>query len=331
MKLMTLITASIRNITDFSQENRRTQLRAYLCFLTLAWIPTSTCQAATIAWNLTESEIERLLPEYLPGTDIPRAKINGATFASGSRGSGSGMFRDLMRLQAPGKGGVQTGLNRDSDGALDESFLGGNTNLMFSDLAEDRSGTHFVFNVDFNEGGGKNSLISLDEIRIYVSDSTDIATPVQSVSALETALGPGSNSAISHVFSMGSNAILADAGIVPGSGKSDLDIYIPKTFFGNRAPDDLVYIYSEMGGFHCHRRCHPHWTLQSLFCCFESYSGTLWFGTRIRCRNSPRLYSSANSIKSLRPGCAMRAPFSPYHFATTCSMTSRVSSMSPLV
>lgn len=69
------------------------------------------------------------------------------------------------------------------------------------------------------------------------------------MSALETALGLGSNGATSHVFSMGSNAILADAGIVPGSGKSDLDIYIPKTFFGNRAPDDLVYIYSEMGGF----------------------------------------------------------------------------------
>jgi hypothetical protein len=162
MKLTTFIAARIRNIADFSQKNRGTKVRAYLSLLTLAWIPTSTCQAATIAWNLTESEIEGLLPEYLPGTDIPGAKINGATFASGSRGSGSGMFRDLMRLQAPGKGGVQTGPNRDSGGALDESFLGGNTNLTFSDLAEDRSGTHFVFNVDFNEGGGKKSLISLD-------------------------------------------------------------------------------------------------------------------------------------------------------------------------
>jgi hypothetical protein len=84
MKLTTFIAARIRNIADFSQKNRGTKVRAYLSLLTLAWIPTSTCQAATIAWNLTESEIEGLLPEYLPGTDIPGAKINGATFASGS-------------------------------------------------------------------------------------------------------------------------------------------------------------------------------------------------------------------------------------------------------
>lgn len=220
-----------------------------LRLFTLIVTSTITCQASTIAWNLTESEVEGLAPAFLAGTTIPGVMFHEATFASGSRGSGSGMFRDLMRLQASGKGGVQKGINRDSGGALDESFLGGNTNLKFSDLAEDRSGTHFVFNIDFNEGGGKSSLISLDKFDIYVSNSTDIAAPVRSSSDLEMALGLGTNSSAKQVFSMGSNVILADAGIVPGSGKSDLDIYIPKTLFGSRAPDDLVYIYSEMGGF----------------------------------------------------------------------------------
>lgn len=220
-------------------------------------------QGALSVTNLTNSTYDGEAPDTisdLAGNTYRGGFINSALFVEGSVGSGSGQFRDIMRLQGQNNSS-QTGYNRDSGGTLDESFLGGNIPLRVSDLQKDRSGNYYVFVMDMNEGGNvNNGLLSFDQFNVWVKPEAGGADPFPSAdpddlsgsSSLAQALGvPAYAMNAVGTDPADYNVIFLDASIQAGSGNSDINIYIP---IGNldaqiTSATDYVYVEAAMGGY----------------------------------------------------------------------------------
>jgi len=171
--------------------------------------------------------------------------------------SGSGVYRDLYRVQLSGQTSStvsEDGFNRNTSNAgdeFDESIPNGfNPYLRVSELVTDSSGGYYVFALDVNENSGSsNELISLDTVRVYTSSSniTD-GTTINTVPELS---GLGT---LRYDMNAGStsddwNYVFLDYSLGAGSGKMDMYLFIPTSYFAAAASTDYVYLYSAFGRY----------------------------------------------------------------------------------
>jgi hypothetical protein len=162
-------------------------------------------------------------------------------------GAGSEVFRDVY-TSTGGSSSIdkQEGYNRPD--IMDSHIPAGyDPNITVGDLVEDNTGEYFVFLVDTNEpGGGGNEFISLDDFKIFIGGDTDPTSLPQSEEELETSFG-------TPIYQMNlvgeQNHILLDSSLSSGNDKTDLFIFVPKSLFAAADDNDLVYIYTEFGGY----------------------------------------------------------------------------------
>ncbi len=172
----------------------------------------------------------------LSTTSTSSGAINGALFFNKSVvGFGSGTAVDFLTFDDSGyntEGITEFGTGNRHD-AIHRSTLP-QVNI---------GGTLYrEFAFDMNEPGNGNSLLSLDTVEIYISNVDNLT-------------GYNFAGAADLIYDMdaGENSwIKLDAALLggPGSGSSDLLMYIPDSLFaGSKYGDDpFIYLYSETGG-----------------------------------------------------------------------------------
>jgi hypothetical protein len=173
---------------------------------------------------------------------------NGAFFRrpldADESGSGSGIFRDLYRVDS--NSGPEAGYNR--DGVMDSSVPNGfDPVITMADLVEDSTGTSYVFVIDTNEpGSAAAQYVSLDDFKVYLGASIPPDPLPQSLSEMGQDLGV-------PVYDMREsgqdNHLLLDYSLYSGSGEMDLWVFIPKWLFGDASLDQQVYVYTEFGAW----------------------------------------------------------------------------------
>jgi hypothetical protein len=174
----------------------------------------------------------------LSTTAISYGTINGAQFYNSSVvGFGSGTAVDFLTFGGSGyntDGAIEfeTGNRHD---AINRSTLG---------LVEIGGTFYREFAFDMNEPGKGNddSLLSLDTVEIYISNVGNL-----------TGYNFGSAATLIYDMDFGEDSwIKLDAALQggPGSGSSDLLMYVPDALFDGSiyGDDPFVYLYSETGG-----------------------------------------------------------------------------------
>lgn len=211
-----------------------------------------------VAINLTDQMIVEddgdIITESIISTplgDYHAAFINDAIYrrpgAADTVNSGSGIFRDLYTSTGGSStSDKQEGYNRHD--IMDSHIPGGfDPNITVGDLIADNTGNYYVFVVDSNEpGGGGNESISLDDFKIHIGSDTDPVSLPQDEVGLDASFG-------SPIYDMNlggmQNHILLDSSIFSGSGQMDLFIFVPQSLFAGANDTDLVYVYTEFGGY----------------------------------------------------------------------------------
>lgn len=165
--------------------------------------------------------------------------INGGLFVFANEGGGTGMLDPFVRIQS---GGTEQGYNTSHRNAPFNAKKGVWTHdLLLNEIPIITiTGTdYFEFILDINEsGGGGNSFLSLDDIRIYTSAiGGQNTTTLGDLGVLRFSMDAGEDS---H--------IRLDASNTSGSGQTDMTAFIPVSAFAGANPDDFVYFYSAFGG-----------------------------------------------------------------------------------
>ncbi len=166
-------------------------------------------------------------------------EINDAIFFQYSSvfSSGTGVFDTFLRVQHKG---TEKGYNTDGPleydtkcGIHTRALMLGEVPTVFlpgSDYAYYRE-----FLLDINENN-KDSLLTLDALELYVEPLPDIT---------DYASNPFTN--LIYDLDLGAdNWVVLDAGLNPGSGKSDMLLYVPSYLFGTDE-SSYVYLYSQFG------------------------------------------------------------------------------------
>jgi len=173
---------------------------------------------------------------------------NGAFFRrpldADDSGSGSGVFRDLYRVDS--NSGSESGYNR--DGVMDASVPQGfDPVITVGDLVEDSTGTAYVFVIDTNEPGNAiQQYVSLDDFKIYLGASIPPSPLPQTLGELGAELGIP----VYDLRESGQdNHLLLDYSLYHGSGEMDMFVFVPKTYFDGAAADQQVYVYTEFGAW----------------------------------------------------------------------------------
>ena len=168
---------------------------------------------------------------------------NGAIFtAESSSPTGTGVFNPFLRFQD--NDGSEKGFNTDGRNPANTTFAfdaksDPHTHSLATSSLENNGG-YYTFILDLNEPGGANANVLLSTFDIYTSaiGNADVASIGGNVSNLGTKL-----------FSLSGEVLLKDN--FSGSGKSDVSIKIPVSFFAGA--NTYLTLYTEMsdnqGGF----------------------------------------------------------------------------------
>ncbi len=199
----------------------RKSLKRQLALIALMLIMATSLQAATLDLSTSSTS---------------SGSINGALFFNSSVvGFGSGAAVDFLTFADNGyntEGTIEFGTGNRHD-AIHRSTV---------QLVNIGGTLYREFAFDMNEPGNKNSLLSLDTIEIYISNVGNL-TGYNFAGAAE----------LIYDLDAGEDSwIKLDAALLggPGSGSSDLLMYIPDILFaGSQYGDDpFIYLYSETGG-----------------------------------------------------------------------------------
>jgi len=173
--------------------------------------------------------------------------------------AGTGVFDPFLTYQGSQAGDVERGFNT-SQGGPGQGFMDDKRvdqwthDLHVGDLAiiNKNGQLYYAFELDANEtgNGNNNKLLSVDDIRIYTSD-TDTANLVQDDPAKVGLLGT-LRYAQNATLGVTANWVLIDAsrsegGHTSGSGSSDMILYVPTSFFNGAAGTDFLYFYTVNG------------------------------------------------------------------------------------
>ncbi len=200
----------------------RAQIRRWATVLALCLIRGESASATTI--------------DLKPGAGSS-GTVNGVLFEfDDQQPAGTGVLNSFLRIQrTPTEQGYNTS---NPVFPFDEvPPAGGFTrDLQFGELQQ--TGGNFLFVLDINEpNGGGQSLISLDAVQIYFSDTGSQNT---------TILGD-LGTLIYDLDAGGDSEVLMDFDNAPGSGVSDMLMTVPSSIFAGVLPSDFVILYSAFG------------------------------------------------------------------------------------
>ena len=163
--------------------------------------------------------------------------VNGVLFEfDDQQPAGTGVLNSFLRIQ---KTPTEEGYNTSNPAfPFDEvPPAGGFTrDLQFGELQQ--IGGSFLFVLDINEpSGGSQSLISLDQLQIYIADTgSQNTTVLGDLGTLLYNLDAGEDS-----------TVLMDYDNAPGSGVSDVLMTVPSSLFTGVSATDFVILYSGFG------------------------------------------------------------------------------------
>lgn len=153
--------------------------------------------------------------------------------------TGVGVIRDFLRVQS--NSGVERGYNSDARPVqLDEKKDNHTRAVRLSELPTvTASGiTYRVILLGVNQDQA-SPLVSLDELRIYVSDSPKEA----GYNATTGQLG-----SMSPRFDLGNNWVRLNSALSHGNGSGDMFLYVPESLLTSTASSNpYVYLYSKFG------------------------------------------------------------------------------------
>lgn len=155
--------------------------------------------------------------------------------------TGTGVFDPFLTIQA---NGVEEGYNT-SAGVFDtKREPQWNHELTVGDLEQTRitinGADYYSFTIDINEpNAGDKSLISLDSLKIFLSDKEGQKT--RNVESLGTKVFDLDLPADNYILYDDANS---------GSGQADIAFYIPVTAFAGASADTYVYMYQKFGTYY---------------------------------------------------------------------------------
>lgn len=161
--------------------------------------------------------------------------INGALFEHATvQSTGTGVIDSFVRVQ---KNNSEQGYNTDGAFYYDEKGGQFTHSIVIADIPVMTIGgvDYREFLLDINQTDNK-SLLTLDEIQIYLATSGNLTGPV---SVLGTP--------IYDLDALGDSYILLDYTLEPGSGGGDMRAYIPDALFVGNPTSTYVYLYSQFG------------------------------------------------------------------------------------
>ena len=103
----------------------------------------------------------------------------------------------------------------------------------------DQQQAYFGFAIDVNEPGGNKSDISLIGLSLWTSATIQNSTSTDASGNFNGSLG-------TLRYDLGDNIVLYDDKH-SGSGESDINVYIPVSFFAGAQGSDYVYMYQQWG------------------------------------------------------------------------------------
>jgi hypothetical protein len=178
--------------------------------------------------------------------------INDAVFLQwDGKPTGTGVFQPFVRIQGPSSGGIEAGYNTDGteefetkDHAIHNwthSVLASEIPIITADFgfgAGTQDYREFALDINQNNNVRGGSLLSLDELEVYLEATPDIDKyPGDFTNEIYNMDGPD-------------NWVKLDYDLNNGSGSGDMLLYIPDDQF--TGPNQYVYLYSKFGlNFEC--------------------------------------------------------------------------------
>jgi hypothetical protein len=194
----------------------------------------------------------REVPSAVPTVDLTTrgssGVINDAIFRQAdNQPTGTGHIDSFLRVQgAASQGQVQQGYNTSArplqyDENKSPQFT---RTLHLSDVPRVNLGgvTYREFLLDINQKSSQ-PLLSLDELRLYLSDQAGLRGYDPSTHKL---------AGLDPVYDMDAGAlednwVLLDYRLNSGSGSGDMLLFVPDTAFASASPDPVLYLYSKFG------------------------------------------------------------------------------------
>jgi PEP-CTERM motif-containing protein len=158
--------------------------------------------------------------------------------------SGTGVIEPFLRWQA---NNTETGMNTDAQTPPYDTKAGIWTHsITYSQLGIVNKGgiDYYVFTLDINEPNGGQSLLTINQLRIYSVDSS-----AGGALADETAVQGAAGSTLHYnLDGTVDQTIYTDYAVSnTGSGESDVDFYIPTSFFAGASGSDYLYMVINSG------------------------------------------------------------------------------------
>ena len=202
------------------------------------------------------SNVETLEDRAVPSATMPDADLStrGATVQLGdgvivrqidAQPTGTGFIDSFVRLQAKGAGAqIEQGYNTDARPLqFDENKSPQFTrSLKLSDVPEVIiGGTKFrEFLLDINQKASQ-PLLSLDALRIFVASAGNLSGLNLTTNQL------AGHNAVYDLDAGGDHWIKLNSRLNQGSGKGDMALYIPSSYFAGADPNSFLYLYSRFG------------------------------------------------------------------------------------
>jgi hypothetical protein len=172
-------------------------------------------------------------------TQNDSGSINDALFYfSSKQPTGTGVIDPFLRVQNDPQ---EQGYNTSGGTPFDDKAGIWTHDIQFSDLQTTKvtvNGTaYYQLLLDVNEPSGNKSVISLDSLQFYTSDTgSKTTTDLSQLGTLRWSLDGKEDS-----------YVLLDASRNNGSGSGDMYAYIPASAFSGVSNSDFIYMYSRFG------------------------------------------------------------------------------------
>jgi hypothetical protein len=167
-----------------------------------------------------------------------------------SQSTGTGVIESFLRVQANGTedgfntSGRPIGMDQLTDPNFTRSLLLSSVPIVVNPSGAP-AGSYYQILLDINEpSGGDNSLLSLDDLRLYATTGNPINdgnANAATVGALEALVGTAD-----WAFDA-DDLIKLDYALNSGSGSGDMFAYIPVTALGAAGVDTYLTLYSHFG------------------------------------------------------------------------------------
>jgi hypothetical protein len=170
--------------------------------------------------------------------------IGGAIYNQGNaQPTGTGNIDPFERLQGSP---TEQGYNTDTANVWDNkpSPFTHDTLLAGAGTVTIGGVDYLEFLLDINEGGGPNSLLSLNDVQIFQT-----STPGQSVTTFTNGVLDLANATLVYRMDTANtdNTVSLDGGLGHGSGSGDMNLFVPLSLFDFNSLQTNLVLYSRFG------------------------------------------------------------------------------------